>query len=114
MDTNDQLQDLSTDDQREQQREVLRQSLDDLVHEIGTALREANLSYPMFLAIPHTGPSLATIATPVDPTDDDEWSRRVTVACKIIEKALGIRVSNRGLVCAAINTAMSATDLTTD
>ena len=52
----------------EAQREIIRLALDELASEVGTALHDACLDFPVYVAIPNSGDSLATIATPLDPT----------------------------------------------
>ena len=52
----------------ELQREIIRQSLDDIVAEVGAALRSAHLDFPVFLTVPNSGESLATMACPLDPS----------------------------------------------
>jgi hypothetical protein len=101
-----------TEHQRDAQRDIIRQSFNDIVHEIELAIREAGLTDPIYMTVPSNGLALVTIATPVDPSDDENWNRAVAIACKIVGNKLGIRVSNRHLLCAAMNTPMSATDLT--
>ena len=53
------------------QREIIQQSLDEIAAEVGTALREAHLDFPVFLTVPNSGNSLATMATPLDPSYGD-------------------------------------------
>ena len=55
------------------QREIIRQSLDEIATEVGTALRDAQLDFPVFLTVPNSGDSLATMASPLDPSDRD-WA----------------------------------------
>jgi hypothetical protein len=50
---------------------VIRQSLDEIANEVGAALRDARLDFPVGLTIPSSGYALITMATPVDPSDDD-------------------------------------------
>ena len=52
------------------QREIIRQSLDEIAAEVGTALRDAHLDFPVFLTVPNSGESLATMACPLDPSDE--------------------------------------------
>ena len=51
------------------QREIIRQSLDEIAAEVATALRDAHLDFPVFLTVPNSGDSLATMACPLDPSD---------------------------------------------
>ena len=105
---------LETDAQRDAKREIIRQSFDDIVGEIGQELREAGLGdIPIFLNVVSSGLSLVGIGSALD-VSDEKWNRTVDVACQVIGKRLGINLSNRDLLCAAVNAAMSATELASD
>ena len=54
-------------------REMIRQSLDAIANDVGMALRDAGLRFPVYLTVPNGGDALATFATPLDPSDDD-WA----------------------------------------
>jgi hypothetical protein len=55
-------------------RDIIRHSLPELVNDIGMAMRDADLRFPAYITVRDSGHSLATIATPLDPSDED-WSR---------------------------------------
>jgi hypothetical protein len=96
------------------QREVIRQSLDDLANEVAIALREAHLDFPVFLTVPNSGESLATMACPLDPSDT-QWSEATAIACRIIGKRLGdLRLHGRPLPCAAANGTIAVADVVGD
>ena len=40
------------------QREIIRQSLDEIAAEVATALRDAHLDFPVFLTVPNSGTHL--------------------------------------------------------
>ena len=46
------------------QREILKKSIDDIAGEIGMALKDAGLPFPIYISVRTSGESLATIATP--------------------------------------------------
>jgi hypothetical protein len=71
----------------EPQRAVIRSALDEIADEIGTALRGANLDFAVYLTVPNSGDSLATMACPLDPSDA-EWSQASAIVCRIIGKRL--------------------------
>jgi hypothetical protein len=102
-------------DSIEEQREIIRHSLHEIVDDIGMAMRDAGLHFPVFMTVRDNGDSLATIATPLDPSEDD-WERASAIVCQIIEKKIGGgRLRSRGLPCAVANAApMSAADVTAD
>ena len=103
-----------TDDEPEAQRTVIRQSLDEVAAEIGVALRNAHLDFPVFLTVPNSGHSVATVACPLDPSDT-EWSLATAIVCRIIGQRLGdVRLRGRSLHCAVANAQMGAAEVTAD
>ena len=95
----------------ESHREIIRQSLDEIAAEVATALREAHLEFPVFLTVPNSGDSLATMACPIDPSDED-WSHASAIVCRIIGQRLGdARLRGRSLHCAVANATMGAADV---
>jgi hypothetical protein len=69
------------------QRQIIRKSLSEIANDISMALRDAGLSFPVFMTVRDNGDSLATIATPLDPSDDD-WSCAAAIVCDILEKRI--------------------------
>ena len=105
--------DLPADTQIESKREIIRACLADVVVEIGDRLREAGLNAPIFLTVPLSGDAIVTMATPLDPTDD-EWSHVTKIVCKTVSDRLdGIKLRGREMICAMANSTMVAADLTT-
>jgi hypothetical protein len=89
----------------EEQRGIIRHSLHEIVNDIGMAMRDAGLHFPVFMTVRDSGDSLATIATPLDPSDDD-WSRASEIVCEIMRKKIGGgRLRGRELLCAVANAA---------
>jgi hypothetical protein len=88
------------------QRKIIRQSLDEIATEVATALRDAQLDFPVFLTVPNSGDSLATMASPLDPSDGD-WSHASAIVCRII----GGRLCGRSLHCAVANATMGAAEV---
>jgi hypothetical protein len=102
------------DDRLESQRETIRQSLDAIANDIGMALRDIGLTFPVFLTVPNSGLSLVTFATPIDPTDED-WSRATEIVCQAIEGRIGAsKLRGAALQCAMARATMSAADVTAD
>ena len=97
----------------EDQRDIIRHSLPELVNDIGMAMRDAGLNFPVFMTVRDNGDSLVTIATPLDPSDDD-WDRASAIVCRIMEQKIGGgRLRSRELLCAVANAApMSAAEVT--
>ncbi len=96
------------------QRAFIRLALDGIAAEVGESPHNAHLDFPVFLTVPNSGDSIATIATPLDPSDSD-WSRASAIVCRIVGNRLGdVRLRGRALTCAAANAAMGATEVTTD
>jgi hypothetical protein len=101
----------STNDGCEAQREIIRLALDEIATEVGTALRDAHLDFPVFLTVPNSGDSLATMACPLDPSASD-WSHASAIVCGIIGKRLGgVGLRGRALHCAVANATMGAADV---
>ena len=74
---------------RNAKRDIIRRSLNDILEDIEVALGDA--SYSVFLSVPNTGISLATLTSPLNPSEE-EWNGIVKVACEVIHKRLGIRL----------------------
>jgi hypothetical protein len=105
---------LSADDELKEQRERIRASLDEIAIDVGISLRDAGLNYPIYMTVPTSGDSVATIATPVDPSDDD-WEYTTAIACRVIGARLGEKkLITRHLRCAMANATMGAADVVAD
>jgi hypothetical protein len=105
MDSYDDRNERSTDDKLDAQRRIIRESLDEIANDIGMAMRDAGLHFPVFMTVRDNGDSLATIATPLDPSEDD-WERASAIVYRIIEKKIGGgRLRGRELPCAVANPA---------
>jgi hypothetical protein len=96
------------------QREIIKLALDEIAAQVGTALRDARLDFPVYLTVPNSGESLATMSCPLDPSDSD-WSYALAIVCRIIGQRLGdVRLRGRSLHCAVANATMGAADVTAD
>jgi hypothetical protein len=114
MDTTHKEQEAAAHQEPEAQRAVIRLALDEIAGEVRTALRDANLDFPIYLTVPHSGDPLVTITCPLDPSDED-WSDASVIVCRIIGKRLGtISLRARGLVCAIANETITAAEVTGD
>ena len=104
-----------TADDLDAQRAILTKSIDDIADEIGMALRDANLRFPVYITVPSSGDALASIATPLDPSNDD-WERATAIASEVIGRWLGVeKLHSRALVYAVANAArISAGELVHD
>jgi hypothetical protein len=112
VDTANQNDEPSAIDGLEAQREIIRQSLTEIAGELDTALYDVGLRHPVYLAVPYSGNSVVTIATPVEPPDAD-WSHISATICQIIGERLGgIRLRSRDLQCVMVGATMSAADVT--
>ena len=81
---------------------------------LGTALREAGMTYPVYFAASVLWRYLATIITSVDAPHDD-WEKVVTTVSEIIGVRLGAGgLRSRDLPCAAVNLTVSGADVITD
>jgi len=110
--SNDGSFDLSANEEPEGQRAIIRLALGEIAADLGVQLQAANLNYKVFLTVPNSGKSIATVATPADPTDED-WSHVSEIVCHLIGKRLGgMKFQGRTLPCVMANGAMSATEIT--
>ena len=101
------------DDGIEADREIIRESLDEIVREVGTKLREAGLSDPVFLTVPNSGQALMTMATPADP-NLEYWHRMTKIVCRAVSDRLdGVALRSHPLPCATVqvNATMNAADV---
>ena len=64
MDTNNEHHE--TDDTLDAQRDIIRQSLDAITNDIGMAMRDVGLTFPLYITVRNSGDALVTIATPLD------------------------------------------------
>ena len=116
MDTQDDFDATSTDDSLDAQRDIIRASLNELATDIGMAMRDVGLTFPIYITVRNSGGnSLATIATPLDPSDND-WQRASAIVCQIIERKIGVGgLRSRELFCAVANMApMNASEVMAD
>ncbi len=84
MNPNDNQDDTPFDNRLDAQREIIRASLNEIASNIGMMMRDAGLHFPVYITVRDIGDSLATIATPVDPSDDD-WQHASDIVCRIME-----------------------------
>ena len=107
--------DLSRDDTLDAQRDIIRQSLDAIVADIGMKMRDIGLTFPLYITVRNSGDALVTIATPFDPSDE-QWQHAREIVCRTLEERVGCgRLGGRELACAIANAgAISAADVTAD
>jgi hypothetical protein len=103
------------DDRRNAQRDIIRESLDEIANDIGMAMRDVGLTFPIYMTVRNSGDALVTIATTLDPSDAD-WQQASEIVCRIIQEKVGCgRLRGRELACAIANAgAINAADLTAD
>jgi hypothetical protein len=101
-------------DHRYAQRDIIRQSLNEIANDLSMEMREAALDFPVYMTVPNGGHSLATIATPLDPSNQD-WEKVSAMVCRILQKRLGGgRLRGTELTCVIANGSMAAADVTTE
>jgi hypothetical protein len=96
-------------------RDIIRQSLDVITSDIGMAMRDVDLTFPVYITVRNSGDTLVTIATPLDPSDAD-WQQATAIVCRTLEERVGCdRLRGRELACAIVNAgAINAADVTGD
>jgi hypothetical protein len=106
---------LAFDDTLDAQRDIIRQSLDAITNDIGMAMRDVGLTFPVYITVRNSGDALVTIATPLDPSDE-EWQQASAIVCRTLEERAGCdRLRGRGLACAVANAgAINAAYVTAD
>jgi hypothetical protein len=104
-----------TDDRLNAQRDIIRQSLDAIANQIGMTMRDVGLTFPVYITVRNSGDALVTIATPIDPSDE-EWQQASAIVCRTLEERVGCgRLRGRELACAIANAgAINAADVTAD
>jgi hypothetical protein len=97
------------------ERDIIRQSLDAITNDIGMAMRDVGLTFPLYITVRNSGDALVTIATPLDPSDAD-WQQTSAIVCRTLEERAGCgRLGGRELACAIANAgSINAADVTAD
>ena len=97
------------------QRDIIRQSLDAIVNDISMAMRDVGLTFPVYMTVRNSGDALVTIASPLDPSDE-EWQQASAIVCRTLEARVGCaRLRGRELACAIANAGViNAADVTAD
>ena len=115
MNTFDEEDDFIFDDRLDTQRDIIRQSLDAIANDIGVAMRDVGLTFPIYMTVRNSGDALVTIATTIDPSDAD-WQQSSEIVCRIIQEKVGCgRLRGQTLTCAIANAGViNATDVTAD
>jgi hypothetical protein len=114
MDYTGELLELSNDDEIDAQRSIIRQSLDEIANDVGMAMRDSRMDFPLGLTVPNSGYAIVTMLTPVDPSEED-WLHATDIVCQIVAERLGgMRLRHRPLPCAMANAPISAADVTAD
>ena len=112
MDISNKIQEISANNAIEAHREIIRLALADIAAQVETALREAQLNFPVYVTVSGSGTSLVTLACALDPSDE-EWSQAVEIVCHIVGLRLGdIRLCGRSIPCAVTNAAMAVAEVT--
>ncbi len=102
----------STGNKLDTQRDIIRQSLDAITNDIGLAMRDVGLTFPLYITVRNSGDALVTIATPFDPSDE-QWQHAREIVCRTLEERVGCgRLGGRELACAIANAgAINAADV---
>ena len=111
----DEQDDSTFDDTRNTQRDIIRQSLNEIANDIGMAMRDVGLTFPVYMTVRNSGDALVTIATPLDPSDA-EWQQATAIVCRTLEERVGCdRLRGQELACAIANAgSINAADVTVD
>ena len=66
MNTIEREDDQSTADRLDAQRDIIRKSINEIANDIGMAMRDVGLTFPLYITVRNSGNSLVTIMTPLD------------------------------------------------
>jgi hypothetical protein len=104
----------SPDNSLDAQRDIIRQSLDAIVNDIGMAIRDVGLTFPLYITVRNSGDALVTIATRLIHRTLIGSAREIV--CRTLEEKVGcVRLRGRELACAIANAgAINAADVTAD
>ena len=113
MDTDNEHREIN--DRLNAQRDIIRKSLNEIASDIGMAMRDVGLTFPVYITVRNSGDALVTIATTLDPSDAD-WQQASEIVCRILEKKVGSnRLRGQELSCAIANSGLiNAADVTAD
>lgn len=106
--------DISTDDDIEDKREIIRDCLNEIIVEVGNRLRQAGLNCPVFLTVPNSGEAIIMMATHLDPSDEDWNHVGDIVRTTVSERLNGLKLRNREMICGAANAAFGSAEITAD
>jgi hypothetical protein len=97
------LDDSTLDDRLDAQRDIIRQSINEIANDIQVKMRDVGLTFPLYITVRNSGGTLVTIATPLDPSSVD-WQRASAIVCQILEEKVGCdRLRVHELPCAIAN-----------
>ena len=107
--------DLIFDDKLNAQRDIISQSLDQIAADVGMAMRDVGLTFPIYMTVRNSGDALLTIATTLDPLDAD-WQQASEIVCQMIQEKVGCgQLHGHALPCAIANAwVINAADVTVD
>jgi hypothetical protein len=113
VDTIEHENDLDFDNRLDAQRDIIRQSINEIANDIGVAMRDVGLTFPLYITVRNSGDALVTIATSLDPSDTD-WQRASAIVCRTLEERVGCgHLRGRELACAIANAgSINAIDVT--
>jgi len=74
-------------------------------------MRDASLTFPVNIIVPHSGDAIVMVGSPLDPSDAD-CQRAIAIICKIVGDRLGGRqLRGRELTCAVAGGSVNAADV---
>jgi len=108
MDTPDERDDLTDDDDVTRCRARARNLLTEITRQVRQALDDAGISLDVFVMIPSSGNAIATFGTAADPADE-VWDRASKIIASIVGESVGLtRTRCREVACASTGEAILA------
>ena len=94
------IDDPALDDDVTAYRERARERLAQIAEQTKQVLAEHGIDTSLFFLIPHSGSSILTFGTTLDP-DDNEWDRVAAIVSSVVRQTVGLRGTRcQEVVCA--------------
>jgi hypothetical protein len=67
----DTINELSTAERIEAQRQIIRPSMNEISTDVESELKQSGLNFPVFVTVPNSGDAILSVASPLDSSDLD-------------------------------------------
>ena len=97
MDTIEHEDDPSTDDTLDAQRDIIRQSINEIANDIGIKMRDVSLTFPVYITVRNSGDSLRLLPLL---SIGCRLAARQRIVCRTLEERIGCIGCEARLACA--------------